>query len=164
MSYRRVGSMRRDPWLMAVWSGEQPLIERASSADLVSWRWTPARCRSNSRRSCCWTGPRVSTCPSSGRQSRSESLPFSRGHGGFGIGADVWRPIRHCRSGGGCSGPQLVGLVTIERLIAAPREAAVSTLMDAQPPVVATGVDQDVACRAASPAWRGSASRASSVA
>ncbi len=42
-----------------------------------------------------------------------------------------------------CSGPQLVGLVTIERLIAAPREAAVSTLMDAQPPVVATGVDQE---------------------
>jgi hypothetical protein len=104
MSYRRVGSMRRDPWLMAVWSGEQPLIERASSADLVSWRWTPARCRSNSRRSCCWTGPRVSTCPSSGRQSRSKSLPFSRGHGGFGIGADVWRPIRHCRSGGGLFG------------------------------------------------------------
>jgi magnesium transporter len=42
-----------------------------------------------------------------------------------------------------CSGPQLVGLVTIERLLAAPGQAAVATAMDAQPPVVAPGVDQE---------------------
>jgi magnesium transporter len=42
-----------------------------------------------------------------------------------------------------CSGRQLVGLVTIERLLAAPGQAAVSTAMDAQPPVVAPGVDQE---------------------
>ena len=42
-----------------------------------------------------------------------------------------------------CSGPQLAGLVTIERLLAAPGQAAVATVMDAQPPVVAPGVDQE---------------------
>ena len=42
-----------------------------------------------------------------------------------------------------CSGPQLVGLVTIERLLAAPGEAAVATVMDTEPPVVAPGVDQE---------------------
>jgi magnesium transporter len=42
-----------------------------------------------------------------------------------------------------CSGAQLVGLVTIERLLAAPGQAAVATAMDAQPPVVAPGVDQE---------------------
>jgi magnesium transporter len=42
-----------------------------------------------------------------------------------------------------CYGPQLVGLVTIERLLGAPGQAAVATLMDAQPPVVAPGVDQE---------------------
>jgi magnesium transporter len=36
-----------------------------------------------------------------------------------------------------------VGLVTIERLLAAPGQAAVATAMDAQPPVVAPGVDQE---------------------
>jgi magnesium transporter len=42
-----------------------------------------------------------------------------------------------------CSGPQLVGLVTIERLLAAPGEAAVATVMDTEPPAVAPGVDQE---------------------
>ena len=42
-----------------------------------------------------------------------------------------------------CSGPQLVGLVTIERLLAAPGEAALATVMDSEPPVVAPGVDQE---------------------
>jgi magnesium transporter len=44
-----------------------------------------------------------------------------------------------------CSGAQLVGLVTIERLLAAPGQATVATVMDAQPPVVAPGVDQEQA-------------------
>jgi magnesium transporter len=42
-----------------------------------------------------------------------------------------------------CSGPQLVGLVTIERLLAAPGEAALATVMDSELPVVAPGVDQE---------------------
>jgi magnesium transporter len=42
-----------------------------------------------------------------------------------------------------CSGVQLVGLVTIERLFAARGQATVATVMDAQPPVVAPGVDQE---------------------
>ena len=42
-----------------------------------------------------------------------------------------------------CSGPQLVGLITIERLLAAPGQVAVATVMDAQPPVVAPGLDQE---------------------
>ena len=42
-----------------------------------------------------------------------------------------------------CSGPQLVGLITIERLLAAPGEVPVATVMDAQPPVVAPGLDQE---------------------
>lgn len=42
-----------------------------------------------------------------------------------------------------CSGLQLAGLVTIERLLAAPGQATVATVMDAQPPVVAPGVDQE---------------------
>ena len=42
-----------------------------------------------------------------------------------------------------CSGPQLVGLVTIERLLAAPGQVAVTAVMDAQPPVVMPGVDQE---------------------
>jgi magnesium transporter len=42
-----------------------------------------------------------------------------------------------------CSGAQLMGLVTIERLLAAPGQAAVETLMDSEPPVVAPGVDQE---------------------
>ena len=42
-----------------------------------------------------------------------------------------------------CSGPQLVGLVTIERLLAAPGQAALATVMDSEPAVVAPGVDQE---------------------
>jgi magnesium transporter len=42
-----------------------------------------------------------------------------------------------------CSGAQLAGVVTIERLLAAPGQSAVATVMDAQPPVVAPGVDQE---------------------
>ncbi len=42
-----------------------------------------------------------------------------------------------------CSGTQLAGLVTIERLLAAPGQVALAAVMDAQPPVVAPGVDQE---------------------
>jgi magnesium transporter len=42
-----------------------------------------------------------------------------------------------------CSGPQLVGLVTTERLLAAPGQAALATVMDSEPPVVAPGADQE---------------------
>jgi magnesium transporter len=42
-----------------------------------------------------------------------------------------------------CSGQQLVGLVTIERLLAAPGQATVATVMDSEPPVVEPGVDQE---------------------
>lgn len=42
-----------------------------------------------------------------------------------------------------CSGRQLAGLVTIERLLASPGQLAVTSVMDARPPVVAPGVDQE---------------------
>jgi magnesium transporter len=42
-----------------------------------------------------------------------------------------------------CSGQQLVGLVTIERLLAAPGQAALATVMDSEPPVVRPGADQE---------------------
>jgi magnesium transporter len=44
-----------------------------------------------------------------------------------------------------CSGQQLVGLVTIERLLAAPGHATLATVMDSEPPVVRPGVDQEQA-------------------
>jgi magnesium transporter len=47
-----------------------------------------------------------------------------------------------------CEGDRLVGLVTIERLLAAPADAPLREIMDPDPPVVAPGVDQEVA------AWR----------
>jgi magnesium transporter len=47
-----------------------------------------------------------------------------------------------------CSGQQLVGLVTIERLLAASAEATVATVMDSEPPAVRPGADQEHA------AWR----------
>lgn len=47
-----------------------------------------------------------------------------------------------------CTGDRFRGLVTIEELLAAPADAALSTLMDADAPVVGPGVDQEVA------AWR----------
>ena len=42
-----------------------------------------------------------------------------------------------------CSGQQLVGLLTIERLLAAPGQATLATVMDSEPPVVRPGVDQE---------------------
>jgi magnesium transporter len=42
-----------------------------------------------------------------------------------------------------CSGQQLVGLVTIERLLAAPGQATLATVMDSEPPVVRPGADQE---------------------
>ena len=42
-----------------------------------------------------------------------------------------------------CAGPKLTGLVTIERLLAGRGEAAMATLMDTEPPVVAPGLDQE---------------------
>ena len=42
-----------------------------------------------------------------------------------------------------CSGQRLVGLVTIERLLAAPAQATLATVMDDQPPVVRPGADQE---------------------
>lgn len=47
-----------------------------------------------------------------------------------------------------CDGERLVGLVTLERLLAAPPAAPLATIMDADPPVVAPGLDQEQA------AWR----------
>ncbi len=44
-----------------------------------------------------------------------------------------------------CEGRVLRGLVTVETLMAAPDDAPMSTCMDATPPVVAPGVDQEVA-------------------
>ena len=44
-------------------------------------------------------------------------------------------------------GPTLVGLVTIERLLGAAADAEIARIMDADPPVVAPGVDQEVAAR-----------------
>lgn len=42
-----------------------------------------------------------------------------------------------------CEGDRLVGLVTIERLLAAPDEASVADVMDSDPPTVAPGTDQE---------------------
>jgi magnesium transporter len=42
-----------------------------------------------------------------------------------------------------CEGERLLGLVTIERLLAAPSGAALSELMDDTPPIVAPGLDQE---------------------
>ena len=53
-------------------------------------------------------------------------------------------------------GPQLVGLVPIERLLAAPGSARIADLMDADPPVVAPDVDEEIA--AAGVAARGDSS------
>jgi magnesium transporter len=47
-----------------------------------------------------------------------------------------------------CRGERLVGLVTIERLLAADPATPLGTIMDADPPVVAPGLDQEHA------AWR----------
>jgi magnesium transporter len=41
--------------------------------------------------------------------------------------------------------PRLVGLVAVERVLAAPEEATAADLMDDDPPVVAPGVDQEMA-------------------
>jgi magnesium transporter len=47
-----------------------------------------------------------------------------------------------------CEGDRLVGLVNIEDLLAAPDHTPATEMMDAEPPVVGPGVDQEVA------AWR----------
>jgi magnesium transporter len=44
-----------------------------------------------------------------------------------------------------CAEQQLVGLVTVERLLAAPDQAALATVMDSDPPMVRPGVDQEQA-------------------
>jgi magnesium transporter len=44
-----------------------------------------------------------------------------------------------------CAEQQLVGLVTLERLLAAPGQAEVATVMDSEPPTVRPGVDQEQA-------------------
>jgi magnesium transporter len=44
-----------------------------------------------------------------------------------------------------CEGDQFRGILRIEEVLAAPAEAAVYSLMDAHPPVVAPGVDQEIA-------------------
>jgi magnesium transporter len=49
-----------------------------------------------------------------------------------------------------CVDGRLVGLVTIERLLAAPGDAVVATIMDPDPPVVAPGTDQERAAWLAS--------------
>jgi magnesium transporter len=57
-----------------------------------------------------------------------------------------------------CDGEQLLGLVTIERLLAAAPETVLAQLMDDTPPIVAPGVDQERA------AWRAVQHDESSVA
>jgi magnesium transporter len=47
-----------------------------------------------------------------------------------------------------CDGTTLLGLVTIERLLAAPHDAPLGSIMDDTPPLVGPGTDQEVA------AWR----------
>jgi magnesium transporter len=47
-----------------------------------------------------------------------------------------------------CEGDRLVGLVTIEQLLAASDDTPLGEIMDADPPVVAPGIDQEIA------AWR----------
>lgn len=42
-----------------------------------------------------------------------------------------------------CDGEHLVGLATIERLLAAPADARIAEVMDAHPPIVAPGADQE---------------------
>jgi magnesium transporter len=44
-----------------------------------------------------------------------------------------------------CVDRRLAGLVTIERLLAAPRDAVIGTVMDPDPPVVGPGTDQEAA-------------------
>jgi magnesium transporter len=44
-----------------------------------------------------------------------------------------------------CSGDRLTGLATIEKLLAAPADAVVAAVMDADPPTVAPGTDQEKA-------------------
>lgn len=44
-----------------------------------------------------------------------------------------------------CEGDQFRGILRLEEVLAAPAKAAVQTLMDADPPVVAPGVDQEIA-------------------
>ena len=51
-----------------------------------------------------------------------------------------------------CSAGRLVGVATIEQLLAAPADATVEQVMDPNPPVVAPGTDQEqrrVGCRPA---------------
>ena len=47
-----------------------------------------------------------------------------------------------------CEGERFVGIATIETILGAPGEATIASLMDADPPVVSPGTDQEVA------AWR----------
>ena len=57
-----------------------------------------------------------------------------------------------------CDGDRLLGLVTIEKLLAAPAHAPLDEIMDHSPPVVAPGVDQKQA------AWRAAVRGESSLA
>jgi magnesium transporter len=57
-----------------------------------------------------------------------------------------------------CEEDKLVGLLSVEDLLAAPADAMASTRMDADPPVVAPGMDQEVA------AWKAVQHRESSLA
>ncbi len=57
-----------------------------------------------------------------------------------------------------CEGDQFRGILRIEEVLVAPAEAAVHTLMDADPPVVAPGIDQEIA------AWQAVRHRESALA
>jgi magnesium transporter len=67
-----------------------------------------------------------------------------------------------------CEDSRLLGLVSIEDLLAAPADARMRDLMDADPPLVAPGLDQEKAAwkavQQASRAWRWSMSRAATCA
>jgi hypothetical protein len=62
----RIGMLVRDPWRVGTSSGEQPVIERASSADLAFLAMDTGRVPQQSRSSCCWTNPMISACLTSG--------------------------------------------------------------------------------------------------
>jgi magnesium transporter len=61
-----------------------------------------------------------------------------------------------------CERDQFRGILRVEEVLAAPAEATVCALMDAHPPVVAPGVDQEIAAwQAVRPPFAQASARAS---
>jgi magnesium transporter len=77
--------------------------------------------------------------------------------------SDIWPSLRGRRYESAthlvvCEGEQFRGLLRIEEVLVAPAEATVQTMMDAHPPVIAPGVDQEIA------AWQAVRHRESALA